>query len=149
MFIIILALFDTTILPLPTRDTTKHSDFYTTIAKADGDFLVFDYPAYTYQEYMFFQTIHEKRMLSGYGIYLSPERVEWYLVLNEHPWDAEDLPIRYVIFHKGYANPSPSGTIDVNGYRIPPEGYFDGIGGIKLVHDDKYIKAYKVMNWGP
>ena len=142
--IILLALFDTTILPLPTRDTTKYSDFYSTLAKEEGDFLIFDYPAYTYQEYLYYQTIHEKPIISGYGIYLSPERTEWLISLNDEPWNIEGLNVRYVILHKGYKNPSRKGTISYEDYEFPPMVYFWEATRYIIIHDDRYIRVFKV-----
>ncbi len=140
--VIILALFDTTILPLPTRDTTKHSGFYAELANMD-DGIVLDYPVYTYQEYLFYQTLHHKPIVCGYGIYIPDEQARWLVSLNDEPWKAEPLGVKYVIFHKGFRNPSPGGTILINGVQYPPDIYFERVAGLKLIHEDDYIKVFQ------
>ena len=144
VLIILLALFDTTIIPMPTRDASAYSEFYTKLAKEEGSPLIFDYPAYTYQEYVYYQTIHGKPTILGYSTYTPPEKMQWLLTLNEEPWKAEELGIRYVIFHKGYPNPSPTGKIVAGTNIVPPEIYFDNFSGYKLIHKDRYIKVYDV-----
>ncbi len=142
--VILLALFDTTILPLPTRDASTYSEFYTELAADKADTLIFDYPSYTFQEYLYYQTIHGKPIISGYGVYLPPERAQWIVSLNDEPWKAEQLGIRYVIFHKGFGNPSQKGTITVGTHEVAPEAFFDNFSGYKLIHDDRYVKVYDV-----
>ncbi len=141
--IILLALLDTTVLPMPVRDTTRHSDFYNDIAKEKGDFLIFDYPSYTYQEYLFFQTIHEKPIIAGYGVYLPPERADWLITLNSEPWNAEGLGVKYIILHKGYSVPFPR-ELASNSEAFKPDVYFNENPNFEMAHDDRWIRVFKV-----
>ncbi|MBA7669060.1 hypothetical protein ES703_77187 [subsurface metagenome] len=89
-------------LPAPMVNAVNPPPVYEWFSKQEGDFTIVEYPIETDYEYLFWQRIHQKRMVNGAlpGTYADEVRKEIVDILKpETPGILKYLGARYVILH--------------------------------------------------
>ncbi len=90
------------VLPAPMVNAVNPPPVYEWLAKEGGDFTIAEYPMENNQEYLFWQRIHQKRLVNGAqsGTYADEVRKEIVDILKpETPGILSYLGAKYVILH--------------------------------------------------
>lgn len=89
-------------LPAPTFDATVLPPEYKWLSEQPGDFIIVEYPLETEQEYLFYQRIHQKRLVNGAppGTYADQVKKEIINIANpKTPGILAYLGVKYVLLH--------------------------------------------------
>ncbi len=129
-------------LPAPMVDAVNPPSVYEWITKQEGDFTIVEYPLETDYEYLFWQRIHQKRLVNGAqpGTYADKVRKEIVDILKpETPGILSYLGAKYVIFHPDKYLKSED---------VPVIGEVPDVskqGGLKLVKTFEEARVYEVI----
>ncbi|HEA46989.1 MAG TPA: hypothetical protein ENH97_01080 [bacterium] len=142
-FIMLLVFFEfTNIPPFRTTDVSIVPPVYKWLAKQPGDFIIAEYPLETDSRYLFYQRIHQKRLINGAPPGSQADRIcqEIKNILDlKTPGILRHLGAKYVIFHSGkYAK---SSEVEIIG-QVPD---IKKQPGLKLVKTFPETKVYEVI----
>lgn len=129
-------------LPAPMVNAVDPPPVYEWLTKQEGDFIIVEYPIETDYEYLFWQRIHQKRMVNGAlpGTYADEVRKEIVDILKpETPGILKYLGARYVIFHSDKYLKSED---------VPVIGEVPDVSkqkGLRLIKTFKETRVYEVV----
>ncbi len=129
-------------LPAPMVNAVDPPPVYEWLSKQEGDFTIVEYPLETDYEYLFWQRIHQKRLVNGAqpGTYADEVRKEIVDILKpKTPGILSYLGARYVIFHPDKYLKSED---------VPVIGEVPDVGkqkGLKLVKTFEEARVYEVI----
>lgn len=129
-------------LPAPMVNATNPPQVYEWLAKQEGDFIIAEYPLENDVEYLFWQRIHQKRLVNGaqprtYADKVRKEIVD--ILKSETPGILKYLGAKYVIFHPDKYLKSED---------VPVIGEVPDVskqGGLKLVKTFEEARVYEIV----
>ncbi len=162
IMLVTFVLFDFLSVPFPVSTTTV-PDFYNQIAMEKEDYAIIDvpfWPPYYYPQYMFYQTVHEKKLVNGYVSrtpddviqFLNSAPVIKYLTYLSQPSAYGNIEnrtilgneqsilinynIKYIILHKDLMTTDQFGSIEI----LLKQTLID----TQVIYENDFLKVYRI-----
>lgn len=143
----------TNIPPLRVTDISKVPSVYKWLGEQNGDFIIAEYPmamtspgeAFENYDYLFYQTIHQKRMVNGAMLGTKAFEIKQKILKIDDPQTTnilKGLGVKYVIFHsEPYRKGDYKEAVDIVG-EVP---ILNKIPGWKLIRTFDTVFVYEIV----